>query len=133
MHGQISLAILPRHGQAVYDDCMKTWTRCFASVILAVGMLPGGLDGMQAGAAAKTPDKGKSSDAGKAAPPSAQDIAAAQGKGLVWVNTSTHVYHKAGPSYGTTKHGKFMAEADATKAGYRAAKEPVAKKAATSK
>jgi hypothetical protein len=33
------------------------------------------------------------------------------------------------PFYGTTKKGKFMTVDDAKKAGYKAAKEPVAKKA----
>jgi hypothetical protein len=55
--------------------------------------------------------------------PSPQDIADARAKGLVWVNLSTHVYHKEGPLYGTTKRGKFMTEDDAKKAGYRLAKE----------
>jgi tellurite resistance protein TerC len=41
------------------------------------------------------------------------------------------LYHKDGQFYGTTKHGKFMAEADATKAGFKAAKEPAAKKTKT--
>jgi hypothetical protein len=45
-------------------------------------------------------------------------------KGMVWVNTSTKVYHREGdPWYGKTKHGKFMNEDDAIKAGYRASKE----------
>ncbi|HZQ53512.1 MAG TPA: hypothetical protein VFB14_15010 [Bryobacteraceae bacterium] len=55
--------------------------------------------------------------------PSAQEIADAKSKGLVWVNLSTHVYHKEGPNYGTTKRGKFMTEEDARKAGYRPANE----------
>ena len=65
--------------------------------------------------------------------PTAKDIADAKAKGLVWVNTSTKVYHKDGQFYGTTKHGKFMAEADATKAGFKAAKEPAAKKSKAAK
>ena len=50
-------------------------------------------------------------------------IADAKAKGLVWVNTSSKVYHKADSKYyGATAHGEFMTEADAQKAGARAAK-----------
>jgi hypothetical protein len=43
--------------------------------------------------------------------------------GMVWVNTDTGVYHKEGSRwYGKTKHGKYMLETDAIKAGYKPAK-----------
>ena len=61
-------------------------------------------------------------------PPTAAEIADATSKGMVWVNLNTKVYHKPGvATYGTTKHGQFMTEADAQKAGYKAAQEPMTK------
>ena len=72
-----------------------------------------------------------------AAAPAATDkeIADAKAKGLVWVNTDSKIYHKDGQFYGKTKQGKFMTEADAQKAGYRAAKDSAVtkKKAAVKK
>src|SRR5579859_3860061 len=46
-----------------------------------------------------------------------------KGAGMVWVNIATGIYHKPGTRwYGKTKKGKYMLEADAIKAGYKAAK-----------
>jgi hypothetical protein len=50
------------------------------------------------------------------------EIQSAKAAGKVWVNTESGVYHKGGKWFGATKQGKFMAEQDAIKAGYRAAK-----------
>ena len=66
-------------------------------------------------AAGKSPDTSKSTTTEARVPPE---------KGMVWVNTSSKVYHKEGDRwYGKTKEGKFMTEADAIKAGYHASKE----------
>jgi len=45
---------------------------------------------------------------------------------VVWVNTKSHIYHYAGTrSYGTTKQGAYMCEADAAAAGDRASKSRI--------
>jgi hypothetical protein len=50
---------------------------------------------------------------------------------VVWVNTKSHIYHLEGTrSYGTTKQGAYMCEADANAAGDRASKSRIGKKAA---
>ena len=44
-------------------------------------------------------------------------------KGMVWVNTSSKIYHIEGDKwYGKTKKGEWMTEDDALKAGFRKAK-----------
>jgi hypothetical protein len=50
-------------------------------------------------------------------------IASAKSSGMVWVNTDSGVYHKGGRWYGKTKQGKFMSEADAKAAGFKASEK----------
>jgi hypothetical protein len=110
---------------------MKSKWILMTALAAALSMAVSGM----AQAPAKTAEPAKSTAHKKVAEatpaPTAQEISDAKAKGLVWVNTSTKVYHKEGASFGTTKHGKFMTEEEAQKAGYKAAKEPVAKKGKT--
>ena len=49
---------------------------------------------------------------------------------VVWLNTKSHIYHYPGTrSYGVTKQGAYMCEADAVAAGDRASKSRIGKKA----
>jgi hypothetical protein len=44
--------------------------------------------------------------------------------GKVWVNTDSGIYHREGDRwYGNTKHGQYMTEAEAIRAGYRVSKQ----------
>jgi Helix-hairpin-helix motif len=69
------------------------------------------------------PAKSSSKSGNEATEKASQTAQIPPEKGMVWVNTSTGVYHREGDRwYGKTKKGKFMSEADAQKAGYRPAK-----------
>ncbi len=55
-------------------------------------------------------------------PPAAPPAAPASTTAVVWVNTASGFYHQPGSRhYGKTKHGKYMSEGDAIRAGYRPA------------
>jgi DNA uptake protein ComE-like DNA-binding protein len=82
-------------------------------------------------APAAAPVSKPASAAAKSAPPASEASSPAQpppSRGMVWVNTETKVFHREGDKwYGNTKHGKYMTEADAVKAGYRESKEHMKK------
>ena len=74
-----------------------------------------------ASSATSAPPAGAPASAPSSATPATQKASPAKNAALVWVNTESGVYHKPGARwYGRTKQGKYMTEADAIKAGYKA-------------
>jgi hypothetical protein len=109
---------------------MKLRSILIIALVAALSIaLPASAQAPKSGDQSKSATTKKAVDAAPA--PTGKEIADAKAKGMVWVNTSTKVYHKDGQFYGKTKRGTFMTEDDAKKAGNRLAQEPVAKKAKT--
>ncbi|HME09843.1 MAG TPA: hypothetical protein VKG25_22480 [Bryobacteraceae bacterium] len=103
------------------------------TTVLAAGLAISAFAG-QAGTAPAPAAKAAAATTKTTTPaPTAQEIADAKSKGMVWANTTSKVYHTDGKHYGTTKHGKFITKEDAEKAGFKAAKEPVAGKTKVAK
>jgi hypothetical protein len=111
-------------------------TRIWINLALAAALgLTGSAWAAQTSAPATAKEKKSTAKTAAPATPAATDaeIADAKAKGMVWVNTGSGKYHKGGEWYGKTKQGKFMTEADAQKAGYKASKENAPKTKDTTK
>jgi hypothetical protein len=83
-------------------------TTCVLSQTDTTGGVPG-----QASSASSSVTRG-------AAHVVAPKVTPAAGASLVWVNTSSKIYHCTGDKwYGKTKHGEYMAKSEAAAKGYK--------------
>jgi DNA uptake protein ComE-like DNA-binding protein len=97
--------------------------------LVSVSAMPAGAPAAPEPAAAPASRPAPASKPSSSAATASAPAQAPPAEGMVWVNTETKVFHREGDRwYGNTKHGKYMTEADALKAGYRESKERPAKK-----
>ena len=101
---------------------MKRFTLLFAALVALVAMPAANAQPKKDKAPAATDTAKPTTAKAKTTTATAKEIADAKAAGMVWANTDSKIYHKDGEFYGNTKQGKFMTEADATKAGFRAAR-----------